>query len=432
MNEVLIVHHHEITLKGDNRGYFEAQLMRNIRTVVADYLTADHIKGGYGRFIIHLEHDMPQDEILTRVKRVFGLSNICVGVRVPQDVQSFCLAAEDLLKMQSFNTIRVDTRRPDKRFPVNSMEVNRRVGEFLCNRFGVRADLTSPDQTVYIEIADGNAFVYLHKLPGLGGLPVGTSGKLISLLSAGFDSPVASWMMMRRGAVVRGVHFHSLPYTGAESVDQVRQLVQCLAQYQMGMKLYLVPFAPIQQEIVRQAPQQLRVILYRRMMVRIAETIASREKAEGLVTGESVGQVASQTLRNIRVIDDAATLPIYRPLSGTDKEEIIGIARKIGTHDISKEPYDDCCSFLAPRKPETWGDLDMTRRVERDLNYPQLISDTLAHVTKEVYNYPSSIRDMHDDTMDSPDLDQDDLKPDLLSDHFHKGEADADENYRQE
>jgi thiamine biosynthesis protein ThiI len=392
MKEVFIVHHHEITLKGENRSYFERQLLRNIRSSIADFLPGDNVKGGYGRFLIELDIDSQRDEILNRVMRVFGLSNICVGVKVEQDLQTFCSAAEALLIDKSFKTIKIDTRRPDKRFSVRSMEVNRRVGEYVCRRFEVRADMTNPDEVVYIEIVDGSAYIYLTKLPGLGGLPVGTSGKLVSLLSAGFDSPVASWMMMRRGAIVHAVHFHSMPYTGMESVDQVRQLAQCLAQYQMGMKVYLVPFAPVQQEIVQRSPQPLRVILYRRMMLRIAEAIAKKEKAEGIVTGESVGQVASQTLRNIRAINEVASLPVYRPLAGTDKEEIIALARKIGTHDISSEPFDDCCSFLAPRSPETWADIEQVHQAEGHLDVPGLIADTLSHAEKEQFVYPASMR----------------------------------------
>ncbi len=392
MTEVLILHHHEITLKGDNRGYFEGQLRRNISRALADCLPSENIRGGYGRFVIELNPDSPKNEILDRIMRVFGLSNVCIGVKVPQDIEAFCTAAGDMLKSHAFKTIRVDTRRPDKRFPVSSMEVNRRVGEYLCRKFDVRADMTTPDRSVHIEIADGTAYVYLEKLTGLGGLPVGTSGRLVALLSAGFDSPVACWMMMRRGAVIHPVHFHSMPYTGRESVDQVRQLVQCLARYQLGMKVTIIPLADVQQEIVRLSPQPLRVVLYRRMMIRLAQSVAAREKAEGLVTGESVGQVASQTLRNIRVIDEAASLPVYRPLAGTDKEEIITLARKIGTHDISREPYDDCCSFLAPRSPETWADFDAVHKAEDQLDIPRLISETLHRAELEAYPYPLESR----------------------------------------
>jgi thiamine biosynthesis protein ThiI len=238
-------------------------------------------------------------------------------------------------------------------------------------------------------------------MKGAGGLPVGASGKVVSLLSAGIDSPVSSWQMMKRGANVIFVHFHSMPYTSVNSVDQVKQLVNILTRYQFRSKLYLVPFAEAQNEIVLQAPQALRIILYRRMMVRIAERIAFQEKAEALVTGEAVGQVASQTLRNIRVINEAATLPILRPLSGFDKEETMAIARSIGTYDISKEPYDDCCSFLAPRKPSTWASAEEVSSAETKFDIEHLIQLTLSKTTTETFTYPIVQQDALVETIQS-------------------------------
>jgi tRNA uracil 4-sulfurtransferase len=270
------------------------------------------------------------------------------------------------------------------------MAVNGEVGAHLCEHFGVRANLSKPDETIFIEIADGTAFVYRSKQSGAGGLPSGVSGKVITLLSAGFDSPVAAWKIMKRGATNVFIHFHSMPYTSRHSVDQVRQIVGVLTQYQLHSKLYIVPFADLQNEIVLKTPQHLRVVLYRRFMLRIAELIAHDEKAEALVTGEAVGQVASQTLRNIRNIEAAVTLPILRPLSGTDKEETMALARRIGTHDISKEPYDDCCSFLAPRRPETWSKIDEIMDAESRLDIPLMLEQVLAKITKEQFSYPSA------------------------------------------
>ena len=332
--------------------------------------------------------EFPVDAIVERLTTVFGLSNVCTGVRVAQKVELFSDAAEQLLEGESFRTIRVDTRRPDKNFSVRSMEVNARVGEHLCRRFGVRANLTNPDETIFIEIVNGVAYVYRSKLKGAGGLPVGISGRVVSLISAGFDSPIASWSIMKRGATIVFVHFHSMPYTSENSIDQVRQLTEHLTHYQFSSKLYLVPFADVQQEIVLHAPQPLRVILYRRMMIRIAEAIAQRERAEALVTGESLGQVASQTLRNIRIIDEAATLPILRPLCGSDKEDTIAMARAIGTYDISKEPYDDCCSFLAPRKPETWAKKEDVVDAEQKFDIESLVKSALSKVALEHFSFP--------------------------------------------
>ncbi len=388
MVPVIIVHHHEITLKGDNRGFFERQLMKNIRRSLEDVIPGIHISGGYGRFILELSAEVPQEEILDRLSHVFGIANFCSGYRVNQDIDAFCALASELLDKDSFRTLKVDARRTDKRFAYRSMEVNRVVGEFLCRRYGVRADMTNPDRTIHIEIVEGKAYLYLARRPGAGGLPSGVSGKVVALLSAGFDSPVASWMMMKRGATVDAVHFHSMPYTSEQSVEQVRRLARRLVAYQFRMHLTIVPFAPAQQEIVLLAPQPLRVILYRRMMIRIAEAVARRSTAEGIVTGESLGQVASQTLRNIRCIDEVATLPVFRPLAGTDKEEIMAIARSIGTYDISRDPYDDCCSFLAPRKPETWADPAAVARAEEKLETGRLVSEALSASSSEVFRFP--------------------------------------------
>ncbi len=389
MQPVIIVHHHEIVLKGENRRYFEQRLLNNIRKVLADIMQPLSITGGYGRFVININLPSEVETIINRLGYVFGLANICVGVKVEQNIESIVNASISLLEGIEFKTVRVDARRPDKNFPISSMGINSEVGAAICERFNVHANLKNPDETIFIEIVDGSAFIYRTKIQGAGGLPTGISGKVISLLSAGFDSPVASWQMIKRGANVIFVHFHSFPYASQNSIDQVRKLVEILTRYQFSSKLYLVPFAEIQNEIVVQTPMPLRVILYRRMMVRIAEAIARVEKAEALVTGEALGQVASQTLRNIRNIDHVSTLPILRPLSGNDKEETITLARKIGTYDISKEPYDDCCSFLAPRKPDTWSNIKEIEEAELKLNIPTLLESVKSKYSIEDFSFPT-------------------------------------------
>lgn len=388
MQPVIVLHHHEIVLKGENRRYFERTLLGNVRLALAAAGVKCPVRGGFGKFLLSPEGPEAVDRAAGALRRVFGLANVCPGVTVPQEIESLCEAADRVLEGQEFRTIRVDTRRVDKRFPLTSMETNARVGAHLCARHGVRADLTHPDATVSIEIADGVAHVYSRKLSGAGGLPSGVSGKLVGLLSAGFDSPVACWRMMRRGCSVSFVHFHSMPYTGVESVDQVRDIVRVLTGWQFRSKLHVVPFAAVQNEIVLRTEPSLRIVLYRRMMLRVAGAIAAREKAEGLVTGEAVGQVASQTLRNIRAIASASALPILRPLAGADKEETIAESRRIGTHDISSRPFDDCCSFLAPRRPATWADPDLVAREEEKLDLPALTRLALEGRSVERFQYP--------------------------------------------
>lgn len=388
MKPVVVVHHHEITLKRENRRFFEQVLMKNIRRALHEFLPSIIVRGGYGRFIIELSSTEYMDAVAERLTYVFGLANICSGVQVEQSLDAIFQTAEELLTGLDFKTIKVHTSRADKKFPLSSLAVNARVGEHLCKRFSVHADLSEPDETVFVELVDGTAYVYRSKIRGAGGLPAGSSGKIVSLLSAGFDSPIASWEMMKRGAAVIFVHFHSMPYTSSDSLDQVRRLTEVLTKYQFQSRLYLVPFAEVQQAIVLQAPESLRIILYRRMMIRIAEAIAKKEQAEALVTGEAVGQVASQTLRNIRIIDSVATFPILRPISGNDKEETMALARKIGTYDISKDPYDDCCSFLAPRRPETWGNQETVVDAEKKMDIPTLVETAMTKVSVERFQFP--------------------------------------------
>jgi thiamine biosynthesis protein ThiI len=390
MKPIIVVHHHEIGLKGKNRGYFEKHLLRNVRLTLKGLLPQNAVTGGFGRFIIYTDsNQQATDEIILRLKKVFGLSNICFGFETGQSIDEFNTIAESLLKDKSFSTICVKTSRANKAYPKTSVEVNKEVGAFLCTRFNVRANLSQPDETIYIEIVDKLAYVYLSKIQGAGGLPAGISGRVVSLISAGFDSPVASYKIMKRGAFVVYVHFHSFPFVSHNSIDQVKKILEQLTQYQYFSKLYLVPFAECQQDIVLKTPQPLRVILYRRMMVRVAERIAINEKANALVTGESLGQVASQTLRNIRVVNNVAKLPILRPLVGSDKEEIIDVARKIETYDICKEPYDDCCSFLTPRNPETWADPAAIAEAEAQFDVNDWIDKLLVKTEKVEFKFPT-------------------------------------------
>ncbi|RCK72231.1 MAG: tRNA S(4)U 4-thiouridine synthase (former ThiI) [Ignavibacteriae bacterium] len=387
MKPIIVVHHHEIGLKGKNRSYFEKHLLRNVRLALRDLLPQNNITGGYGRFIIYLT-EKNQEEIIERLKKIFGLSNICFGFETEQSIEKFIQVAKILLKDKSFNTIKVHASRADKNFPLNSMQINSEVGKFLCDRFKVRANLSQPDITIYIELANKLAYIYLSKIEGAGGLPAGISGRVVSLISAGFDSPVASYKLMKRGAYIIFVHFHSYPYVSNSSIEQVQSIVKKLTSYQFYSKLYLVPFAECQKEIVLKTDQKLRVILYRRMMIRVAEKIAEMEKANALVTGEALGQVASQTLQNIKVIDAVSNLPILRPLIGSDKEEIIKVANLIGTYEISKEPYDDCCSFLNPKNPETWADYNEVLNAEKNLNIDEMLKSLIESLEKKEFKYP--------------------------------------------
>jgi len=288
-----------------------------------------------------------------------------------------------LVSTARFGSFKIDARRGTKDFPLNSQEMNQQLGAFVQGLTGADVRMENPDAVFYVEIVRSRAFLYLSKVPGAGGLPSGTGGKVLCLLSGGIDSPVAAYRLMRRGCRVLYVHFHSFPHTSVESQEKVRRILQILSRCQMDSQLFLVPFAEVQREIVAYAPPPLRVILYRRFMVRIAESLAYKEKASALVTGDSLGQVASQTLENIRTISAASTLPIFRPLIGDDKEDIMRLAREIGTYGISILADQDCCSLFVPKHPETMSSLEQVETAERSLDIPRLVQSALSAAIRE-------------------------------------------------
>jgi thiamine biosynthesis protein ThiI len=295
-----------------------------------------------------------------------------------------------LMEGRSYKSFRIDARRADKTFPQTSVEINRRVGAYVKERSQARVDLENAELTCWIEIVEKYALIYLERLPGPGGLPVGTSGKVVVLLSGGIDSPVAAWKMIKRGCTPVYVHFHSFPYTNKESQDKAKQLARVLSQYQLRSKIYLVPFAEVQRQIMVDTPLDTRVILYRRFMMRLAEQVARREKARVLVTGDSVGQVASQTIENIDVISRAVPMPILRPLIGDDKMEIVAVARRIGTYEISILPDQDCCSLFVPRHPETKANLSEIEHSETRLDVAEVMNAAMRSA-EVLLEYPGSL-----------------------------------------
>ncbi|HZI51061.1 MAG TPA: tRNA uracil 4-sulfurtransferase ThiI, partial [Terriglobia bacterium] len=343
MDRFLVVHYHELGLKKGNRDFFERRLCHNLRATLAD-CGCGEVRRISGRLLVTLKPNSNVPEVLRRMANVPGVSHFSEAWKSHLSLEAMEENAWALAQTRNFQTFRVDTRRGDKTFPHTSVEINRRVGAYLKERCGKRVDLSNAEMTCSIEVVDKAAYIYLDRFPGLGGLPASTSGKVVVLLSGGIDSPVAAWKMMKRGCTAIFVHFHSFPYTTKESQEKAKQLALLLSQYQLRARLYLVPFAEIQRQIMVETPAETRVILYRRYMMRIAEKIAWREKARVLVTGDSVGQVASQTIENIDVISRAVTMPILRPLIGDDKNEIVDIARRIGTYEISIQPDQDCCS----------------------------------------------------------------------------------------
>ncbi|MDZ7264867.1 MAG: tRNA 4-thiouridine(8) synthase ThiI [candidate division KSB1 bacterium] len=384
-----IIHYSEIGLKKGNRGFFESRLRDNILKALADCGRLK-IKMDFGRFILHIAATVPPERIVNRLKQVIGIAHFSIAHVGDTDVHVLKEQVFQQLKDQPFRSFKIATRRADKQYPLTSVQVNQIVGEKIFTDLRRAVDLQHPELTCNIEIFNKKVFFHFERQAGIRGLPVGSSGKVVSLLSSGIDSPVASFRMMTRGCRVIFVHFHSFPFTDKSSYHNAIKLAQQLTRYQYHSQLYLVPLAKIQEAIIMQAPTKLRLILYRRMMFRLAELIARRERARALVTGESLGQVASQTLDNIAAISDVVSIPVLRPLIGMDKEWIVQQAKEINTFAISTEPYDDCCSYLVPKSPETHAKLEEVQAAENRIeNWQELIKEAVRDAEIKKMEFPS-------------------------------------------
>ncbi|HJU10966.1 MAG TPA: tRNA uracil 4-sulfurtransferase ThiI [Candidatus Binataceae bacterium] len=376
----LIGRYHEIVLKGRNRWRFVEQLKCNLRATFADYRLAD-IRSEGPRLIAKLP-DRITDEIgAERAALIFGLQNFSISHAVGLDTDSITSQAVEIAAAAKSNlgptTFRVSARRADKRFALNSMEIDRLVGAEIVTKVGLKVDLENPKLTISIEILPDAAYVSAGKIPGPGGLPVGITGRGLVLLSGGIDSPVAAYRMMRRGMRVDFVHFHSHPLVSTASREKACDLAAHLNRYESESTLMLVPFAAAQREIVARVPRPLRVVLYRRVMVRIADALARKVGAQVLITGESLGQVASQTLENMMVIEQASSRPILRPLIGMDKNEIVAEARQLGTFNTSILPDQDCCSLFVPPHPETHARREQVAEAEGMFNVESIVQDAV-------------------------------------------------------
>lgn len=387
MNSVLI-RYHEIALKKGNRAYFTELLKRNLLAAVRD-LGAKEIRSLPARLLLTFKNDVPQAILIERMDTVFGVANFSIVERTARDIDVLRARILESLDGSRFESFRVETQRGDKTFPLTSPEINRQLGAAVKEQTGARVDLESADFTVTVEILPRDAFFGFNKIAGAGGLPVGASGRVVSLISGGIDSPVAAYRMMQRGCRLIFVHFHSVPFQDKTSQDKVRQLVTRLTRHQFASRLHLVPFGEIQRRIVAAVARPLRVVLYRRMMLRIAEAIARKEKGKALVTGESLGQVASQTLDNMAIIQQAARLPILRPLVGMDKQEIIDQARRIGTFEISTIPDQDCCQLFVPKHPATKARLAEVEADETKFDVKELLRYGVENAAEEDFAFPA-------------------------------------------
>jgi thiamine biosynthesis protein ThiI len=383
----IVVHYKELALKGRNRPWFIKVLVRNLRAALAD-LDVRAVRSVMGRLEIDLGADAAWDDARARVARVFGIANFSSASRGPLDLDRLAQAILAELGDREVPSFRVSARRADKQFPLTSPQLEREVGGRIKEAKGWRVDLDHPAFTVFVEILPGHSFYFFGKEPGAGGLPTGTSGRVACLLSGGIDSPVAAYRMMRRGCSVLFIHFHSYPILSRASQDKVREIAALLTKHQLRSRLVLVPFGELQQQVLLSVPPEPRVVIYRRLMLRIAERIARRWHARALVTGEVIGQVASQTLENLTAIAEATTLEVLRPLVGMDKDEIAAQAERIGTFPISIIPDQDCCQLFTPRHPTTRVRREQIEEAERALPIDAMVEAALSGVVVEDFRFP--------------------------------------------
>jgi thiamine biosynthesis protein ThiI len=383
----IVVHYKELALKGRNRPWFVQLLVRNLRAALKG-LDVSAVRSVMGRIEIDLGAAANFDEVRDRVGRVFGIANFSLAGRGPHDFRELADLIIADLGDRTPAGFRASARRADKRFPYTSPQIEREVGGLIKEAKGWQVNLSKPELTVHLEMLPGHAFYFFGKEPGAGGLPTGSGGRVVCLLSGGIDSPVAAYRMMRRGCTALFVHFHSYPILSRASQEKVREIVTLLTTYQQRSRLALVAFGELQQQVVLAVRPELRVVIYRRLMIRIAERIARTWRARALVTGEVIGQVASQTLENLTAIADVAGLEILRPLVGMDKDEITEQANAIGTLTISNIPDQDCCTLFTPRHPATRARLDHIEQAEASLPIDDMVTAAVEAAAIEEFVFP--------------------------------------------
>jgi thiamine biosynthesis protein ThiI len=384
----VVVHYQEIALKGRNRPWFIARLVRNIKTATSD-LDVKRVVTKMGRIEIILGSPDVWGEVADRLRQVFGIANFSRAALVPLDVDGIANAILEDIRDLRVSTFRVSAKRADKRFPLTSPQIEREVGGRIKEAKGWKVDLDNPEFTIHVEALTGEAFYHFGKESGPGGMPTGVSGRVVALLSGGIDSPVACYRLMKRGCRVIPVHFHSYPILSRASQEKVRELAALLTRYQQFTRLYLVAFGEIQQQVMLAVAPPLRVVIYRRLMLRIAQAIANNAHAGALVTGEVIGQVASQTLENMATIGSVSMLPVFRPLIGMDKDEITAEAQRLGTFAISIIEDQDCCQLFTPKHPATKARREDIESAERALPIDDFVRQAVVAAVVEDFNYPS-------------------------------------------
>ncbi|MDY5230758.1 MAG: tRNA uracil 4-sulfurtransferase ThiI [Eubacteriales bacterium] len=371
--DIILLKYGEISLKGLNRPMFEKQLLANVAKALAPLGKFSIRKSQSTVYVEPLGDDIDMQAATERLSKVFGIVNICPAAKCQKTIEDIERTTLECLSQIDLNgkTFKVEAKREDKQFPMNSPQLCRHMGAvILKNTEGLSVDVHNPDILVQIEIRK-EAFIFTQKVSGAGGMPVGTAGRAALLLSGGIDSPVAGWMISKRGVVLDAVHFHSHPYTSDRAKEKVIELAKIMTQYTGPIRLHIVPFTDIQLDIIDKCPKNYLTIIMRRLMMRIAEKIARESGAMALITGESIGQVASQTMESLVVTDNAVDMPVFRPCIGMDKEEIVTISKKIDTYETSILPYEDCCTIFVPKHPKTKPSISEIQEAEKLLTDPE-------------------------------------------------------------
>ena len=387
MKEIILIKIGEIVLKGLNKRSFEKTLINNIKYRIRKAGNFEIKNAQSTIYIIPSDDESDLDTAIEIVKKIFGIAKLSRCACVDKDINKIKECAYNYLKdkLPYVSSFKVEAKRSDKLFPMKSPDICRELGGYLLERFkNLKVDVHNPEITVTVEIRDFGAYVRYDDIKGAGGIPVGTSGKAMVLISGGIDSPVASFMLAKRGLELNAIHFVSPPYTSERAEDKVKRLLEKVAEYSGRIKLFIVPFTEIQESIKDNCKEELFTIIMRRFMMKISSSIAKREECKALITGESLGQVASQTLLALGCTDEASDMIIFRPLIGMDKDEIVTISRKIDTFDISIEPYEDCCTVFTPKHPRTKPSLKFVKIEEAKLNMDELIDKAIENTRVEI------------------------------------------------
>lgn len=392
MYNIAIVKYGEIGVKGKNRYIFENKLIKNVKNMLA-HIGKFNVYKEYGRIYVDLgEYAEDYEEVLEEIKKVFGVVGVCPGIRAEKDYDKLKQLALQLLEEkieEGSESFKVTSRRGDKSLELTSQEMSKDIAGFLVYNVKdrIKVDVRNPETTIHCEYRQNHVMVYSDTVPGYGGLPVGTNGRAISLLSGGIDSPVASWMVAKRGVEIEAIHFHSYPFTSEKSQEKVRDLAQILAKYCGKVRLHKVNILEIQKAIGVSCKEEEMTIISRRFMMKIAQRVGEMRFCDALVTGESIGQVASQTIQGLTCTNASVSLPVFRPLIAMDKSEIIKIAQKIGTFETSVIPEEDCCTVFSPKSPVTKPKLDRIEKSESSLDVEKLIQDAIDNMEVEVFEF---------------------------------------------